>query len=314
MTGLVCDPRYKEHRSGAGHPESPARCDAITEALGKEEFEGRLVKIEAREAAEAEILTCHEPRYFQRVKNDIEAVWAAALEQPGVAGGHAGSLTAALWAAGGVLAAVDALLGGKVSNAFCAVRPPGHHATPSGAMGFCFFNNVAIAARYAQRNHKLPKVLIADWDIHHGNGTQEIFYEDPSVLYFSTHLWPWYPGTGGEDETGRGNGKGTTLNCPLPAGSGAEEIIGAFEDKLAPAAKQFKPDLVLISAGFDSRQGDPLGRFQLTDDDFAALTGLMLDIARNHAEGRLVSVLEGGYSLTGLASAAAAHVRTLCQA
>jgi acetoin utilization deacetylase AcuC-like enzyme len=178
-------------------------------------------------------------------------------------------------------------------------------------MGFCIFNNVAIAARYAQKKHKIKRVLIADWDVHHGNGTQNIFYEDPSVFFFSTHLYPHYPGTGSEGETGSGSGRGTILNCPLPRGSGRTEIVGAFQEKLVPAADKFKPDLVLVSAGFDSRAGDPLGGFTLGDRDFAELTRIMLGIAEKHADGRLVSVLEGGYDLTGLASASAAHVKTL---
>src|ERR1039458_2285749 len=175
---------------------------------------------------------------------------------------------------------------------------------------FCIFNNVAIAARYAQR-HGIERVLIADWDVHHGNGTQDIFYADGSVFFFSTHQHPWYPGTGRPDETGAGVGPGATLNCPFPAGAGRAEILGAFQDRLLPAARDFQPDLVLISAGFDSRLGDPLGRFTLSDADFTDLTTLMLEVADTYAGGRLVSVLEGGYSLEGLASAAVAHVSAL---
>ena len=178
-------------------------------------------------------------------------------------------------------------------------------------MGFWIFNNIAIAARYAQRQHGAERVLIADWDVHHGNGTQDIFYEDGSVLFMSSHQAPWYPGTGAASETGASSGKGTTLNCPLAAGAGREEILGAFQTKLTPLAKEFKPDLVFVSAGFDSRKGDPLGDFQLSDEDFQELTEVMLEIAAHSAQGRLVSVLEGGYNLDGLAKASAAHVNRL---
>jgi acetoin utilization deacetylase AcuC-like enzyme len=180
-------------------------------------------------------------------------------------------------------------------------------------MGFCILNNVAIGARYAQRMHGIGRVLIVDWDVHHGNGTQDIFYSDPSAFFFSTHQWPLYPGTGRRDETGAGPAKGHTMNFPFPAGSGRKEILGAVEDSLVPAARRFRPDLVMISAGFDSRIGDLLGGFTLTDADFADLTRLVMGIANEHAGGRIVSVLEGGYTLTGLASAAAAHVQTLSQ-
>jgi acetoin utilization deacetylase AcuC-like enzyme len=178
-------------------------------------------------------------------------------------------------------------------------------------MGFCLYNNIAVAARYAQRRYHAERVLIADWDVHHGNGTQDIFYEDGSVFFFSTHQSPWYPGTGSSSERGEGAGLNTTLNCPFPAGAGRVEILGAFEHHLVPAVESFRPDFILISAGFDSRINDPLGLFTLTDTDFADLTRLMMDLADQYCESRLVSVLEGGYNLDGLASAAESHVRQL---
>jgi acetoin utilization deacetylase AcuC-like enzyme len=223
--------------------------------------------------------------------------------------GH--SWDAAVRAAGGALNAVDAVAAGRARNAFCVVRPPGHHANASRGMGFCLLNNIALAARYAQRRHGMERVLIVDWDVHHGNGTQDIFYSDPSVFFFSTHQWPLYPGTGRADETGDGQGQGTTTNFPFPAGSGRKQILGAVENSLMAAADRFQPDLVLISAGFDSRIGDLLGQFTLTDRDFTDLTRRVMEIADRHAGGRVVSMLEGGYSLQGLASAAAAHVDAL---
>jgi acetoin utilization deacetylase AcuC-like enzyme len=221
------------------------------------------------------------------------------------------SLDVALRAVGGVKNAVDAVMAGKVRNAFCAVRPPGHHARPAQGMGFCLFNNIAIGARHAQKKHGAAKVLILDWDVHHGNGTQDIFYEDGSVLFCSTHQAPWYPYTGWAEEVGTGRGKHCIMNFPLPGGSGIQQIGGAFVDRLLPAAEKFKPDLVMISAGFDSRINDPLGRFQLTDSDFAQLTKHLMDFADRNCNGRIVSVLEGGYNLGGLASAVKTHVETL---
>jgi len=306
-TGLVADPLYKRHDTGSHHPESPARFDAVMRGLHG--LERRLVRIPAREAAVEELHLCHTPEYVETVQREIAA--GRRTLSTGDTDISPDSWRVALHAAGGALNAVDAVIGGEADAAFCAVRPPGHHATPVRGMGFCLFNNAALAARYAQRRHGLGKVLIADWDVHHGNGTQDIFYEDDSVLFFSTHQSPWYPGTGEENETGAGRGLGFTINCPFPAGSGRREILRAFQDKLAPAAERFRPELVVISAGFDSRQGDPLGRFTLSDEDFADLTALLLEIAGKYAGGRVVSVLEGGYNLHGLASAARSHVAAL---
>jgi acetoin utilization deacetylase AcuC-like enzyme len=306
MTGLLADSVTKEHNTGRGHPERAERFDAAFSAVKDLD----LAPIEARVANEDEVALCHSREYVRLVEREVITGFHELSTGDTIICPR--SLDAALRATGGVLNAVDAVIAKRVRNAFCIVRPPGHHATPTRGMGFCLFNNIAIGARYAQRKHGVGRVLIADWDVHHGNGTQDIFYTDGSVFFFSTHQHPWYPGTGLPDETGEAKGQGMIMNCPFPAGSGRKEILGAFQEKLMPAAEKIKPELVLISAGFDSRMDDPLGNFLLNDADFADLTRVMLEIADKHAGGRLVSVLEGGYNLSGLASAARAHVQTLC--
>jgi acetoin utilization deacetylase AcuC-like enzyme len=309
MTGLLADAVYKQHDPGRGHPEQPARYDAAVNAIEQAGLMPKLSRIPVRPAAMDEIALCHTRAYIQLVETDF-AQGARELSTGDTNIGPK-SLEIALGAAGGVLNAVDAVMTGKMRNAFCIVRPPGHHATPRRGMGFCIFNNIAIGARHAQRKHAAERVLIVDWDVHHGNGTQDIFYSDGSVLFFSTHQYPWYPGTGATNEAGEGKGKGLIVNCPFAAGAGRKEILGAFRQKLMPAAEDFRPDVVMLSAGFDSREGDPLGRFTLNDQDFADLTTVLLEIAEKHARNRLVSVLEGGYSLSGLGAGVVAHVRAL---
>jgi acetoin utilization deacetylase AcuC-like enzyme len=308
-TGFVGSLEYKKHQTGLGHPESTRRIDAVLNAIDAAKLD--LQKIEPRRATRDELQLCHTPEYVAIAERDV----AAGLRQlsTGDTTISKDSYDTALLASGGILTAVDAVIAGTVKNAFSAVRPPGHHACPAKGMGFCLFNNIAIGARYAQKKHGIGKILIADWDVHHGNGTQDIFYQDGSVLFFDTHQHPLYPGTGMADETGSGKGLGCVMNNPFPAGSGRAQIYGAFEGRLLKAAEKFKPEFIFISAGFDSRIDDPLGSFTLTDDDFAELTRLVKKIAADHAGGRVVSVLEGGYNLDGLGKAATAHVRALTE-
>jgi acetoin utilization deacetylase AcuC-like enzyme len=305
VTAILADAISKEHDAGYGHPEQPARFDAAVRGVAG----FGLTRFERRAASVDELALCHTRDYIRLVEREVKA--GVGELSTGDAQVCERSYEVARCAAGTVMTAVDLVVSGTAGNAFAIVRPPGHHANADRGMGFCLFNNVAIGARWAQQKHGLGRVLIADWDVHHGNGTQDIFYEDGSVFFFSTHQSPWYPGTGAAHETGEGAGKGTTMNCPFLAGSGRAEILGAFEQKLGPAMRAFRPDLVMISAGFDSRLGDPLGKFRLRDEDFADLTRIVKEMADEYAGGRLVSVMEGGYDLEGLARGVGAHVTAL---
>jgi len=311
-TGYLYSDVFLTHLTGEGHAESPERLRAIRERIKEAEWHDALLQIQPAEADLDTVALVHAPEYVELVKSECEEELARL--STGDTNISRASYSVALAAVGGVVSAVDRVMNGEAKNAFCAVRPPGHHASFERGMGFCIFNNVAIAARYAQQTYGIERVLIADWDVHHGNGTQDTFYEDGTVFFMSTHQSPLYPNTGKLVETGEGPGEGLTMNRPFPPGAGNEEIIGAFRDDLLRAAREFKPDLTLISAGFDSRIDDPLGSFEVDDDGFRELTRIMLEIANISGDGRLVSVLEGGYNTSGLASAVGAHVDELIRA
>jgi acetoin utilization deacetylase AcuC-like enzyme len=308
-TGLVYDPRYLEHDMGVGHPESPNRLRAIIQQLEQSGTMAQVTRIEPRKAEDEWITQVHTEAYLASLKQHAPASGRVSLDPD--TSMSPGSLTAAYLAAGGALAGVDAMMTKQVEHVFCAVRPPGHHAEANRAMGFCLLNNVAIAARYAQKKYGLSRVLIVDWDVHHGNGTQHSFEDDPSVLFFSAHQYPHYPGTGRESERGRGAGEGYTINVPMEAGEGDDEYRAIFHKVLVPAADEFKPDFVIISAGFDAHKDDPLAGMGLTEAGYAELTGIVAGIAKKHAQGRILSSLEGGYNLTALAASVDAHVRGL---
>jgi len=308
-TALIAEAVCRQHDPGWNHPESSERFDAVLRGLREAHLTELTLPLAARKATEEEIALCHAPSYLLQTRHEIEA----GLTQLGT-GDTAVCLRSyevALYAVGSVLRAVDAVMTGEARNAFCVVRPPGHHAMRERGMGFCVFNNVAVAARYAQRKHGAERVLIVDWDVHHGNGTQDIFYEDPSVFYVSTHQAPLYPFTGWPEETGKGKGTGYTLNRTFPAGAGRDDLFPVYETELAKAMEDFRPDLVLISAGFDGHAYDPIGHFSLLEQDFHDLTLLVMELARTHCGNRVVSVLEGGYNPPALAASCVAHVEAL---
>src|SRR6267378_6337215 len=308
-TGLIYEPRYLDHDMGAGHPESPNRLRAILQQLEQSGTAARLTRVEPREAEDEWITQIHTPSYLAMLKTHAPTKGRVSLDPD--TSMSPGSLTAAYLAAGGALAAVDAIMSRQVHHVFCAVRPPGHHAESGHAMGFCLFNNVAIAARYFQKRYGLERIAIVDWDVHHGNGTQHAFYADPTVLFFSTHQYPWYPGTGGADERGEGKGEGYTLNVPLSAGMGDKEYLDVFNRILRLALKAYRPDAIIISAGFDAHRDDPLAGMNLTAEGYKALTRVVKEIAAEHAQGRVLSCLEGGYNLAALAASVEGHLRVL---
>jgi acetoin utilization deacetylase AcuC-like enzyme len=307
IIGVHFDAAYERHDTGPDHPESAARYGCLRESL--EALPSDFVRLPGRRALVSEILLAHEHYYHDLVYRDAETF--SDCLRTGDTAICEESYDVAMEASGAVLNAVDAVMEGSITRAFCAVRPPGHHASASRGMGFCIFNHIAIAARYLQSRHGLRRIAIVDWDVHHGNGTEAIFLEDPDVLYVSLHEQGLYPYTGPASEHGQGEGAGTTLNLPLPFASNGATALAAWDEFAAPTLETFQPEFLLISAGFDAHASDPIGGLLWTDDTFEALTRRCVAIAGKHCRGRIVSSLEGGYDPPALASAALAHVKGL---
>lgn len=307
-TAIVKDERYLKHDTGEYHPENYHRLEAIYDMLEEEEMKGRFKEIVPRKATHEELGMIHTKQYIAQVADTYGRSYT--MLDPDT---HTSSESweVARLAVGGLLQLVDGVMKGECKNGFALVRPPGHHAEANRGMGFCIFNNVAIAAKYALEKLKLEKILVVDWDLHHGNGTQHSFYEDPQVLYFSTHQYPYYPGSGSIGEVGKGKGVGFTVNVPLPGGQGDIEYIKIFQEILYPIAKQYSPQLILVSAGFDIYFQDPLGAMRVTPAGFSALTSILMEIAEICCKQKIILTLEGGYHLSGLRESVKASLKRL---
>ena len=307
-TGFVSSETFLQHDTGPAHPERPERLRAVHARLEATGLLAELERLDAPPAAGEWLDAVHAPGHAETVRR-ATAGEAGALDADTIVG--PASWEAALRAVGGALAAADRIVRGEWQNAFVAARPPGHHAESSRAMGFCLFNNAVICARYLQREHGLERVAILDWDVHHGNGTQHLTEDDPTVHYTSLHQFPHYPGTGAADEVGRGEGEGSVLNCPMPAGSGDREWLAVYEERVLPTIEDFAPDFVIVSAGFDAHLRDPLSSTRLSAQGFERMSAGVLEVARRSCGARLLSLLEGGYDLEGLAESVEAHLRAL---
>jgi len=306
-TGFVYSPIYLKHDTGS-HPENSNRLTAIIKWIEKENLTEKLINLTPIPATVEQISLIHDKEYIHSVKEACET-GIKSLDADTVISED--SYNAALLAAGGVITGIDAIFEGKINNAFCAIRPPGHHAERDRTMGFCIFNNIAIGAKYAQKKYDVRKVFIIDWDVHHGNGTQNSFYDDPAVFYTSTHQQYIFPGTGIADEIGEGDGKGFTMNFPLPQGQGDKEYISLFKKRIYPEIINYKPDLIMISAGFDAHIDDPLGSMNITSEGFGKLTDIICEASDKVCKGRIVSVLEGGYNLEALGESVVFHLKSL---
>ena len=306
-TGYISDPFYLKHKNEP-HPENPGRLNAIQKNIESSKYYNNLTLIQPRKATVEDIAKVHGTGYIRSVEDSCRN-GVRNLDADTVISSD--SYQAALLSAGAGLEALDKILEGTVGNAFCAVRPPGHHAEQNKAMGFCLFNNVGVIARYAQDIKNIQKIFIFDWDVHHGNGTQHSFYKDSSIYYSSIHQYPFYPGTGGVDETGTGDGLGSNLNIPMRAYSYDTDYINAIEHKLIPVIQKFNPDLIIISAGFDAHENDPLAQINLSTDCYGKMTQKLMEIANDVCNGRILSMLEGGYDYSALADSVQLHVETL---
>lgn len=314
-TGFIIHPVTLRHETGHGHPESPQRQSVLQERFLDPRWRDKagnpsvcleIVKPEPHPDLYDWISKVHTSSYSASLKQCVPKEGRVYLDPDTPVA--PGSLLAAEMAVSAILKAIDLVMAGSLQNAFCAVRPPGHHAELDHAMGFCLYNNIAIAAKYIQIKYHLERVFIIDWDVHHGNGTQNAFYRDPSVFYFSSHQFPCYPGTGRAYERGEGEGEGTTLNCPLPSGSGNALILSKFEKELVDAVSSFDPDFILISAGFDAHRDDPLADLELTENGFEEMTKIVTSLAASYCNGRIVSSLEGGYNLEALTQSVEKHL------
>ena len=308
-TAVLSDAEFLEHDTGPGHPERRERLVAALGYLEKQSWYSSLTQLTPTPADERWITEVHALDYLSRAEAACRA-GQPFLDTPDVSISRRSADIARLAAGSGIVIA-DQLMAGEIDNGFGLVRPPGHHAETEVALGFCLFNNIAILARYLQKQHGLEKILIVDWDVHHGNGTQHTFEEDASVLYVSVHQYPYYPGTGAVSETGVGAGNGATVNCPMPAGAGDADYETAFSTRILPKIADFKPDIVLVSAGFDAHRNDPLAQISLSTDMYRWMTSRLMETAEQFAEGRLISLLEGGYDLDALSQCVAVHVQTL---
>ena len=308
-TGIVRDQRYLEHVMDLGHPESPERLKVMYQMLEEKEMKGLFESVTSRAVTREELEMNHTPKYIDLIASTAGKPYYRLDMDTSTC---AKSYEAALFAAGGLLELIKAVMEGKLNNGFAMVRPPGHHAERDRAMGFCLFNNVAIGAYYALKNFSLEKILVVDWDVHHGNGTQNSFYEDPRVLYFSTHRYgSFYPGTGAATEVGKGKGEGFNVNVPLSTGGSDADYGNIFEKILKPIALEYRPQLVLVSAGFDTHYDDPLGGMEVTEKGFARMTQILMEIADTTAQGKLAITLEGGYDVSGQSRSVKAVLKEL---